>query len=139
MLKYIFYTIFFPFVAFICKEVTATERFVISSAYCVENSWNLVILDNAMGKFFRILPNKRNVKKYGYIFESFNPKELSIVIRIENMRYLVRMKKTTGGISTPHIEQEDSVEFVSNTNKEISFENPTISRSEILNNIKNLN
>lgn len=139
MLKYIVYVIFFPFVTFAGKEAAATERFVISSAYCIENSWNLVVLDNATGKIFRIVPNKRSAEKCGIIFENFNPNDPSIVIRIGSTHYLARMKEATGGVSTPHIEPENSEEFISNSIKDISFENPAISRSEILNNIRNLN
>lgn len=137
MLKSIVYAIIFSLVASLCKGISASERFVISSAYCIGNSWDLIILDNATGDKLKITPNKRNAKKYGVIFESFNPNEPSIVIRIGNMRYLVRMKKQC--MSTCNIESENSAEIISNLNKEISFENSAISRSEILSNIKNLN
>lgn len=122
----------------VCYGMLTSERFVISSAYCIGDSWSLVIFDKATGEKFKIDPTKRCIKKSEYFFENFNSEIPSIVMRTNGMRYIVKMQSALKSTEKSNFENGDFIQFESCADNDEFLDN-TISRNRILNYVTNLN
>lgn len=130
---------FLLFALSVCLGMANNDRFVIDSAFCIDRKWSLVIFDNSTGEKINITPNGYQFKKCEFIFENFNPSEPSIVVRIGNRRYVAKLNKSScsnESAVTDGLYEEMLLEDVASKNWLMQ---PSISRNEFLETVKNLN